>query len=81
MTDMPQKDNMTSDMEDKLKADKSGELKKQLSNRLTLQIEKVDAELKSGVSPDEFKRLNTIKVGLQSSLVVLERIWLFYHSN
>ncbi len=81
MTDMPQKDNMTSDMEDKLKADKSGELKKQLSSRLTLQIEKVDAELKSGVSPDEFKRLNTIKVGLQSSLVVLERIWLFYHSN
>ncbi len=81
MTDMPQKDNMTSDMEDKLKADKSGELKKQLSNRLTSQIEKVDAELKSGVSPDEFKRLNTIKVGLQSSLVVLERIWLFYHSN
>lgn len=81
MEQMPQTENLTADMEERIKSDESGELKKELHTRITAQIEAIDAKLKSGLSPEEFRKMNTIKVGLQSALVILERIWLYYHTQ
>lgn len=67
------------DLENELKEDKNGELKIKLRDDLAEQISAIDAHLRKGVAPEEYSRLNTIKQGLQSAEVVLERVWLYHH--
>jgi len=39
----------------------------------------IDATLKQGIPSGEYQKLNTIKTGLGSANLVLDRIWSYYH--
>ena len=71
---------LTMDLEQRLKEDTGGELKKELQGEFARQISDIENHLKKGVVPDEYARFNTIKQGLQSASVILERLWLYYHN-
>ena len=68
-------------LEENLKADDQGELKKKIHARLNNQITEIDKSLSAGVSPEEYTRLNQVKIGMQSALVVLEKIWQQFHKT
>ena len=68
-------------LEEKLKADAQGELKNKIKTQLSNQITEIDKTLSSGVSPEEYTSLNQVKIGLQSALVVLEKIWQQLHKT
>ena len=81
MSTMPENHHLTMDLEEKLKEDTNGEFKNNLQNTFNRQISEIDSELKKGAVPDEYVRLNTIKQGLQSAGIILERLWLYYHNR
>ena len=76
---VPTEQQLMLDLENEIKEDKDGTLKRRLREALSEQISAIDMHLRRGVVPDEYSRLNTIKQGLQSAEVVLERVWLYYH--
>ena len=68
-------------LEEKLKADDQGELKQKIQTRLNDQIVEIDKTLSSGVAPEEYNALNQVRIGLQSALVVLEKVWQQLHKD
>ena len=68
-------------LEEKLRDDAQGELKREIEKQLNAQIAEIDKQLNSGVSPDEYTELNQVKIGLQSALVVLEKVWQQFHKD
>ena len=68
-------------LEEKLKADDQGELKQKIHTRLNDQIVEIDKTLSGGVSPEEYTALNQVRIGLQSALVVLEKVWQQLHKD
>lgn len=68
-------------LEEKLRADDQGELKREIEARLNAQITEIDKTLSGGVSPDEYTELNQVKTGLQSALAVLEKVWQQLHKD
>ena len=68
-------------LEEKLKADDQGELKQKIHTRLNDQIVEIDKTLSGGVAPEEYTALNQVRIGLQSALVVLEKVWQQLHKD
>ncbi len=68
-------------LEEKLKADNQGELKQKIHTRLNDQIVEIDKTLSGGVSPEEYTALNQVRIGLQSALIVLEKVWQQLHKD
>lgn len=66
-------------LEEALKADNKGQLRAQIQSQLLEQIAEIDKQLNSGVAPDEFAKLDTVKKGLQSAVIVLDKIWKYLH--
>ena len=66
-------------LEEKLKIDDKGELKEKIKAQLNDQISKIDKILSNGVAPEEYASLNQVRIGLQSALLVLERVWHHLH--
>ena len=66
-------------LEEALKADNKGQLRAQIQSQLLEQIAEIDKQLNSGVAPDEFAKLDTVKKGLQSAVLVLDKIWKYLH--
>ncbi len=68
-------------LEEKLKADDQGELKQKIQTRLNDEILEIDKTLSNGVAPEEYTSLNQVRIGLQSALVVLEKVWQQLHKD
>ena len=68
-------------LEEKLKVDDKGELKEKIKTRLNDQISEIDKVLSGGVAPDEYASLNQVRIGLQSALLVLEKVWQQLHKT
>ena len=66
-------------LEEKIRVDDKGELKHKIESQLNTQIAEIDKSLNAGVSPDEYTRLNQVRNGLQSALMVLEKVWQQFH--
>jgi len=80
MTTAPEtEDQSFSEVEARLKEDVNGEFKQALHEELCERIAAVDRQIKAGASPQEYRRLETIKTGLEAADFVRERIWLHYH--
>lgn len=67
------------DLEARLKDDRDGSVRSEVAAGIAEQIAATDATLKMGVPPAEYQRLNTIKSGLESANLILDRIWAYYH--
>ena len=68
-------------LEEKLKVDAQGDLKREIEEQLNAQIAEIDKQLDGGVAPDEYTKLNQVKIGLQSALLVLEKVWQQFHKD
>ena len=67
------------DLEVRLKDDQDGSLRSEVAAGIAEQMAVIDATLKEGVPPAEYRKLNTIKSGLGSANLILDRIWSYYH--
>ena len=67
------------DLEVRLKDDRDGSLRSEVAAGNAEQMAVIDAALKEGVSPAEYRKLDTIKSGLGSANAILDRIWSYYH--
>ena len=67
------------DLEVRLKDDRDGSLRYEVAASIAEQIAATDATLKKGVPPAEYQKLATIKSGLESANLILDRIWSYYH--
>ena len=67
------------DLEVRLKDDRDGSLRSEVAAGIAEQMAVIDATLKEGVPPAEYQKLNTIKSGLGSANLILDRIWSYYH--
>ena len=67
------------DLEARLKDDREGSLRSQVAAGIAEQIAATDATLKKGAPPAEYQKLNTIKSGLESASLILDRVWSYYH--
>ena len=67
------------DIEARLMDDRDGSLRSELAAGITEQIAATDAMLKQGVPPAQYQALNTIKSGLESANLILDRVWSYYH--
>ena len=67
------------DIESRLKDDQDGSLRSEVAAGIAERIAAIDATLKSGAPPAEYQRLNTIKSGLESANLILDRVWSYYH--
>lgn len=67
------------DLEVHLKDDRDGSLRSEVAAGIAEQMAVIDAALKQGVPPAEYQKLNTIKSGLGSANLILDRIWSYYH--
>ncbi|MBC6413331.1 MAG: hypothetical protein GDA45_00125 [Chromatiales bacterium] len=68
-------------LEEKLREDDTGELKREIERQLNDQITEIDGCIKDGVSPDQYTELNQVRIGLQSALTVLEKVWQQFHKD
>ena len=66
-------------IETQLVQDRAGSLKSAIGAGIAEQIEAIEAELKNGVPPEEYRRLTTLKKGLDAASIILERTWSYYH--
>lgn len=66
-------------IETQLEADRTGTLKSGIAAGITEQHAAIDAELRKGVPPEEFRRLTILKQGLDAASLILERTWSYYH--
>ena len=62
-----------------LENDEDGSLKASVAAGIDEQLAAVDAALKAGVPPDEYRRLSKIKSGLESANAILDRTWAHFH--
>ena len=67
------------DIETRLKEDRDGTLKSEISAGIGEQVALINAKVKNGVPPSEYQELVTLKSGLESSSLALERTWSYYH--
>lgn len=67
------------DLEVRLKDDRDGSVRSEVAAGIAEQMAVIDATLKEGVPPAEYQKLNTIKSGLGSANLILDRIWSYYH--
>ena len=67
------------DLEVRLKDDRDGSLRSEVAAGIAEQMAVIDATLREGVPPAEYRKLSTIKSGLGSANVILDRIWSYYH--
>ena len=72
-------DGIVMDLEARLKDDGDGSLRSEVSGGIAGQIAEIDATLRKGASPAEYQKLTTIKTGLESASLILDRIWSYYH--
>ena len=72
-------DGIVMNIEARLKDDRDGSLRSEVAAGIAEQIAATDATLKKGVPPAEYQKLNTIKSGLESANLILDRIWSYYH--
>ena len=70
---------MIMEIEARLKDDRDGALRSEVAVGITEQIAAIDAALSKGAPPAEYQKLNTIKSGLQSANLILDRFWSHYH--
>ena len=72
-------DRIVMDLETRLKDDGDGSLRSEVGGGISEQIAVIEATLKKGASPAEYQKLTTIKTGLESANLILDRIWSYYH--
>ena len=72
-------DRIVMDFEARLKDDRDGSLRSEVAGGIAEQIAAIDATLRKGASPAEYQKLTTIKTGLESANLILDRIWSYYH--
>jgi len=68
-------------LEEELRADGQGELKRKIQAQLSAQITEIDKSLNAGLSPQEYSNLDQVKAGLQSAFIVIEKIWQQFHKD
>ena len=66
-------------IETQLQQDHTGALKSTIGAGLAEQAAAIDAQLKKGVAPEEYRRLTAVKKGLDAASLILERTWSYYH--
>ena len=66
-------------IEARLKEDTEGDFKSSVAAGIGEQLAAVEAALKEGAAPAEYRKLSALKSGLASANLVLERTWSFYH--
>ena len=74
-------ENLEFSLEEKLKADDQGELKQKIQAQINDQILAIEKVLSAGVAPEEYASLNQVRIGLQSALVILEKVWQHFHKT
>ena len=74
-------ENLEFSLEEELKADDKGELKQKIQTRLKDQILEIEKTLSAGVAPEVYTSLNQVRIGLESALVVLEKVWQQFHKT
>ena len=74
-----QEDGIVMEIETRLKEDQDGSLRSSLAAGIDEQIAGIDAALKKGVPPAEYERLSTLRSGLESAGLILDRTWSHYH--
>ncbi len=62
-----------------LKEDLDGALKSSVASGIDEQLRTIDAALRQGVPPDQYQELSTLKDGLESANLILDRAWSFFH--
>lgn len=67
------------DLEARLKDDQDGALRSEVAGGISEQIAAIEATLRKGASPAEYQKLSTIKTGLESANLILDRVWSYYH--
>ena len=67
------------EIETRLKEDRDGSLRSSVAAGIDEQIAGIDTALKRGVPPAEYERLTTLKSGLESASLILDRTWSHYH--
>ena len=67
------------DLEARLKDDRDGALRSEVAGGISEQIAAIDATLRKGAPPEEYQKLSTIKTGLESANLILDRVWSHYH--
>ena len=72
-------DRIVMDLEARLKDDRDGALRSEVAGGISEQIAAIEATLKKGARPEEYQKLSTIKTGLESANLILERVWSYYH--
>ena len=72
-------DGIVMDLEARLKDDGDGSLRSEVAGGIAGQIAVIDSTLRKGASPAEYQKLTTIKTGLESASLILDRIWSYYH--
>ena len=68
------------DLEARLKDDQEGSLRSEVEAGISEQITMIEVTLNKGAPPAEYQKLNTIKSGLESARLILNRIWSYYHA-
>ena len=67
------------DIEARLKEDAEGSLRSSLATGIDEQLDAIEATLHKGAPPREYQRLTTLKTGLASARLILDRTWSYYH--
>lgn len=66
-------------IETQLQEDHTGALKSTIGSGLSEYAAAIDAELRKGVAPEEYRRLTAVKKGLDAASLILRRTWSYYH--
>ena len=69
------------ELEEQLRADPSGARKKQVEDDLYATLTALRRHMDTGLPPDEFDRMTTFKVGLESALGTLDKSWSSFHQG
>lgn len=66
-------------IEAEIKKDKSGEFRAKLKSELAAAAELAEQQLKSGLGPDEYQRMEKVSTGLRAAEAILDGLWQAYH--
>ena len=72
-------DGIVMDLEARLKEDEDGSLRSEVADGIAEQVAAIDAILRKGAPPAEYRKLSAIKSGLESANRVLDGLWSYYH--
>ena len=62
-----------------LKDDSAGTFRDSIRSAIAEQQSAINAALRRGAAPKEYGRLSTLKQGLDSADVILDRFWAYYN--